>query len=96
MHFAFPDGPLEPWTIPQIEVVAGWVHRQWKARDRVLICCQAGMNRSSLVTALVLMKDGLSADEALTLIRKHRSEYWLGNQRFIECLQTRGATAMAH
>ena len=59
MRFAFPDGPLEPWAIPQIEAVADWVHQQWKAGDRVLIRCQAGMNRSSLVTALVLMKDGL-------------------------------------
>lgn len=36
----------------------------------MLIRCQAGMNRSSLVTDLVLMKDGLSADEAIALIRQ--------------------------
>jgi len=92
MRFAFPDGSLEPWAIPQIEAVAEWVHEQWKAGDRVLIRCQAGMNRSSLVTALVLMKDGLSADEAIALIRKQRSEYCLGNQHFVEYLQTRGTT----
>ncbi|MEI6761076.1 MAG: dual specificity protein phosphatase family protein [Betaproteobacteria bacterium] len=91
MRFAFPDGPLEPWTIREIEAVADWVHAQWKTGDRVLIRCQAGMNRSSLVTALVLMKDGLRADEAIALIRTQRSEYCLSNQHFIEYLKNRGA-----
>ena len=66
LRFAFPEGPLEPWTIPQIEAVAEWVHQQWKTGDRVLIRCQAGLNRSSLATALALMTDGLSADEAIS------------------------------
>jgi len=90
MRFAFPDGPLEPWTIVEIEALADWVHRQWKAGDRVLIRCQAGMNRSSLVTALVLMKDGMSADKAIELIRKQRSEYCLSNQYFVDYLKKRG------
>jgi hypothetical protein len=92
MRFAFPDGPLEPWTITEIEALADWVHRQWKTGDRVLIRCQAGMNRSSLITALVLMKDGMSANEAIELIRKERSEYCLSNQHFVEYLQKRGAS----
>jgi hypothetical protein len=89
MRFAFPDGPLEPWTIPEIEAIADWAHRQWKAGDRVLIRCQAGMNRSSLITAMVLMKEGLSSDEAIDLIRKQRSEYCLSNQHFVEYLKNR-------
>jgi hypothetical protein len=89
MRFAFPDGPLEPWTIPQIEAVAEWVHQQWKAGDRVLIRCQAGMNRSSLVTALVLMREGMSADAAIEVIRKQRSVDCLSNQHFVEYLQNR-------
>ena len=90
MRFAFPDGPLELWTIKEIEAIADWVHVQWKAGDRVLIRCQAGMNRSSLVTALVLLKDGLSADGAIALIRKQRSEYCFSNKHFVEYLQNRG------
>lgn len=89
MRFAFPDGPLEPWTIKEIEAIADWVYAQWKAGDRVLIRCQAGMNRSSLVTALVLMRDGLCADEAIALIRKQRSEYCFSNKHFVEYLQNR-------
>ncbi|CAN2190024.1 PTP-IVa domain containing protein [Candidatus Nanopelagicaceae bacterium] len=90
MRFAFPDGSLEPWTVKEIEAIADWVYAQWKAGDRVLIRCQAGMNRSSLVTALVLMKDGLSAAEAIALIRKQRSEYCFSNKHFVEYLQNRG------
>lgn len=89
LRFAFPDGPLEPWTVKEIEALADWAHKQWKAGDRVLIRCQAGMNRSSLVTALVLMKEGLSADEAIALIRKQRSEYCFSNKHFVEYLRTR-------
>lgn len=89
MRFAFPDGPLEPWTIKEIEAIADWIYAQWKAGDRVLIRCQAGMNRSSLMTALVLMRDGLSADEAIALIRKQRSEYCFSNKHFVEYLQNR-------
>ena len=91
MRFAFPDGPLEPWTIPEIEALADWIHKQWKAGDRVLIRCQAGLNRSSLVTALVLMKEGMSADEAIALIRKQRSLDCFSNLHFVEYLQNRGS-----
>lgn len=91
MRFAFPDGPLEPWTIPEIEALADWIHKQWKAGDRVLIRCQAGFNRSSLVTALVLMKEGMSADEAVALIRKQRSVDCFSNLHFVEYLQNRGS-----
>ncbi len=92
MRFAFPDGPLEPWTIKEIEAVADWVHTQWKAGDRVLIRCQAGMNRSSLVTALVLMREGMRSDEAIALIREKRSEYCLSNNHFVEYLHNRNIT----
>lgn len=87
MRFAFPDGPLEPWTIPEIEALADWIHKQWKAGDRVLIRCQAGLNRSSLVTALVLMKEGMSADEAIALIRKQRSVDCFSNLHFLGYIQ---------
>ena len=92
MRFAFPDGPLEPWTIPEIEALADWIHKQWKAGDRVLIRCQAGLNRSSLVTALVLMKEGMSADKAIALIRKERSVDCFSNLHFVEYLQNRGSS----
>ena len=88
-RYAFNDGPLLPSTIPQIEAVATWAHAQWKSGDRVLIRCQAGINRSSLVTALVLMRDGKSAEEAIELISQRRSPDILSNIHFVDYLKGR-------
>ena len=88
-RYGFNDGPLDPITIPEIEAVATWAFAQWKSGDRVLIRCQAGMNRSSLVTALILMHDGKSADQAIELIRERRSPDILSNTHFVEYLKGR-------
>ena len=45
---------------------------------------------SKILDELYQGGDGLSADEAITLIRKQRSEYCLDIQHFVEYLQTRG------
>ena len=89
-RYPFPDGPLDPVTIPEIEAIAQWAYTKWKAGERVLIRCQAGMNRSSLVTSLVLMRDGKSADEAIELLRERRSPYVLSNSHFVNYLRERG------
>lgn len=68
--------------------LAADAHRAWKQGDRVLIRCQAGINRSSLIMALVLMKDGCSAEGAIALMRAKRSEYVLMNQAFEKLLLT--------
>lgn len=70
-----------------IEHVADWTYTEWKAGKRVLIGCQAGMNRSSLVTCLVLMRDGWSATDAIALIRDKRSDCVLSNQHFLEYVE---------
>lgn len=57
-------------------------HADWKRGKRVLIRCQAGWNRSGLVMALVLIRDGMDASDAIRLIRGRRSEYALCNRTF--------------
>lgn len=47
-------------------------HAQWSAGRRVLIGCAAGVGRSGLLTALVLMLDGLEPP------RRSDSVDWLG------------------
>lgn len=49
-----------------------------------LVHCQAGLNRSSLVTATALMLDGLHPREAIMLLRKKRSSAVLCNKSFEE------------
>jgi protein-tyrosine phosphatase len=59
----------------------------WKAGKRVLIRCQAGWNRSGLITGLVLMREGYSANEAIELIRNRRSLNAICNQTFEQYLR---------
>lgn len=47
-----------------------------------LIHCQAGLNRSSLVAALVLIRMGLSGRKAVDLLREKRSPAVLCNKAF--------------
>ena len=63
------------------------LYRDWQAGKRVLIRCQAGWNRSGLITGLVLMREGFSAAEAIDLIRRMRSPNALCNSTFEQYLK---------
>lgn len=62
-------------------------HKEWKRGKEVLIRCQAGLNRSGLVTALVLIREGYTADEAISLLRSTRSQSVLFNKQFEKWLR---------
>jgi hypothetical protein len=64
--------------------------RDWSKGRRVLIRCQAGWNRSGLITALALMLAGKTANDAIALIRKRRSPHALCNSDFVDWLRTTG------
>jgi protein-tyrosine phosphatase len=68
-------------ALDQIDEIADQVNR-WRDKGVVLVHCQAGLNRSSLVVARALMKEGLSADEAINLLRDKRSPAVLCNPAF--------------
>lgn len=51
-------------------------------RGKTLVHCEAGLNRSGLVVALVLMRRGRSAREAIELLRERRSSEVLCNLVF--------------
>lgn len=58
------------------------VYEDWQAGKRVLIRCQAGWNRSGLITGLVLLRAGYTAEAAVDLIREKRSPFALCNKTF--------------
>jgi protein tyrosine phosphatase (PTP) superfamily phosphohydrolase (DUF442 family) len=60
------------FTSPQVVEGVAWVEQQWAAGRRVLVHCQAGKGRSVLIGAAALSRRGVSPDDALALIRKHR------------------------
>lgn len=88
-RFGFPDGEIIDAYIPHIESLAEWAHAEWASGQRVLVRCAGGMNRSGLVTALVLLRVGYSVDDAIELVRARRSASALTNTSFVAYLQTR-------
>ena len=72
----------------ELNDIASMMYADWKKGKKVLFRCQAGLNRSSLCAALVLMKDGYTADDAIALIRSKRSQYALFNKTFVDYLKS--------
>jgi hypothetical protein len=70
--------------LDEIRFEAEWVIERLKASQRVLVHCVAGMNRSSTICcAVLIMLEGLSAEQALERVREHHpwarpdSNHWL-------------------
>lgn len=84
LRFGFPDSSLGEEHIEEIERIADWAYVEWKKGRKVLVRCQAGMNRSGLIIALILIRNRISAAEALKLIRKKRHPDALGNHSYVE------------
>ena len=82
LRFGFYDSDIDHIDWDKLMNVVNYAHSAWKSGNRVLIRCQAGLNRSGLTTALVLMKDGYSAKDAIELMREKRTDYILCNRDF--------------
>jgi hypothetical protein len=95
VRYGFPDGPLRDHDLLKAVRIAKEAHRQWRSGAQVLIRCQAGVNRSGLISALVLMIDGCSAPEAIALLRSRRSPFVLSNSHFEKWLRTQAADFIA-
>lgn len=80
---------IHPEDLKQIVKAA---YTDWQRGQRVLIRCQAGWNRSGLITALVLMLGGMDASIAIDVIQLRRSPYALNNQAFETWLTSEGRT----
>jgi protein-tyrosine phosphatase len=81
-RYGVPDALITDIDLNRLRQAVEFGHERWKAGDRVLIRCQAGLNRSGLVLALILIKDGKTAEEAIALIRENRGEDALFNNDF--------------
>jgi len=71
--------------IPEVwlDNLADQIDFHLKGGERVLVHCQAGLNRSSLLIAHYLMRhQGLKAEEAINLVRGRRSPACLCNPDF--------------
>ena len=71
----------------EIDRWARWTNAR-RRTGAVLVHCQAGLNRSSLVVCRALMLDGMTADEAIKTVRDKRSPACLCNPSFEEYLRS--------
>ena len=65
----------------QIRQIAEWVNA-CRRTGETLVHCQAGLNRSGLIVAYALMLEGISAADAIVLLRTQRSPAVLCNATF--------------
>lgn len=81
------DGPEIPAAefIDSLARIVNW--QRGPEEKTVLVHCQAGLNRSSLITVRALMLEGMTADEAISLVRAQRSQYCLCNPHFEQYLR---------
>ena len=89
-RYAVPDAEMANINLDRLRDAVEFAHARWKAGDRVLIRCQAGLNRSGLVTALVLIKEGHDPTAVIDLLRTKRDRDALCNQDFAEWLNEHG------
>jgi protein-tyrosine phosphatase len=86
LRYGFADATMSHVDEARLHRIVEWAYDRWQEGKSVLIRCQAGMNRSGLVCALVLMKAEYSAEDAIKLLREKRSEVVLFNDAFVDYL----------
>jgi hypothetical protein len=82
IRFGIYDGDMSDFETSALHDIVKIAHKDWRAGKKVLIRCQAGINRSGLVMALVLIRDGMSAAKAIQLMRDKRARSVLRNDIF--------------
>lgn len=78
----------EEQSFEQVDSLAALVNKYRDDGKKVLVHCQAGLNRSSLVAARALMLDGMTAESAINTLREKRSPACLCNQAFEKHLRS--------
>lgn len=81
------DADLDPERHTELDEIAEEVEYQVAFGRKVLVRCQAGMNRSGLVTGLAMLKMGWTVDDILARMRQARSPYVLFNKSFVDYLR---------
>ncbi|MGW1718260.1 protein-tyrosine phosphatase family protein [Streptomyces sp. NPDC002156] len=88
-----PDGPLDGTQLAGVIRLAEAACAALEDGRSVLVRCYSGYNRSGLVVAHALVRDGHDTEEAIRLIRSRRSPWALHNELFVEYLRTGLPTA---
>lgn len=87
MRYGFYDDDTKHFDEDAVMRAAKFAHASWKSGKKVLVRCQAGINRSGLVMGIVLMLEGYTAEQAIELMRTKRSSSVLLNGSFEQYLK---------
>jgi Dual specificity phosphatase, catalytic domain len=94
IHFAYADGGAIPDST-ELHATAKFLNDLRGAGKTVFIHCRLGLNRSALLTGLVLIDEGYRASDAIQLMRSLRSPYVLENRAFERYLISEDGSADA-
>ena len=81
LHFAYRDANVIPDST-DLRIAASFLNDLRAAGKTVFIHCRLGLNRSALLTGLVLIDEGYRAKDAIEMMRNLRSPYVLENKTF--------------
>jgi dual specificity protein phosphatase-like protein len=81
LHFEYPDTDAVP-DPTELDVVATFLNELRAAGKTVFVHCRLGLNRSALLTGLMLIDEGYLAEDAIDLMRDLRSPHVLENRTF--------------
>ena len=87
------EWPIEDGGVPcekNLHALVALLAELYEADKTILVHCQAGLNRSGLVVALVLVALNWTADAAIEQIRATRDEYALCNEEFEQYIRAWG------
>lgn len=82
VRYGFYDDNTIDVDLASIEHLVNFAYDRWKSGKKVLVRCQAGINRSSFVMCLILMRECYTAKNAIALMREKRSSSVLLNKSF--------------
>ena len=82
IRYGFPDAEIDPSDLDRLREIAAYAAKRWKEGARTLIRCQAGVNRSGLVMALLMTELGWKRNAILNHLRALRSPAVLQNRDF--------------
>jgi len=86
IRYGFWDHDMRDFDSEELFDIVRVAHSDWKRGKRVLVRCQAGWNRSGLIMALILIREGYSVREAIQLQRDMRTKNVLCNTTFVNWL----------
>lgn len=90
LHHRMADADLLGQDAVEVARLARTTADRLRDGKRVLVRCQAGLNRSSLVASLALVELGLTPQEAIDAVRAGRHQNCLFNRSFVDHVRRSG------